>query len=217
MEYLPAPDRREEIDAFNKRIADFTGLSPAGRGRLEVGWGCDIKKLYAGVEQPKYYDPNGKYYGLPYYVLEVWQPSEVYDRTEWAQLRYEGGIDVLGPFPRAGVWDLFKICRRDDLTPMPLGEEIFAIVRAWKFNATRPEARQRAIAEYKRFNEEMQARRESAFQTYRNELLGDLEAEFKKEETAPVSSFSKEVREAGVGDVPAGFTRSDSGLIIPQQ
>lgn len=221
--YEPAPNSQDEIDKFNRRIADITGLSPIGEGFLRVGWGMDIVGFYGGEEQIKYLDPNGKYVGLPYYVLESWDPSEVYNRFEWAQLRFEGGIDVLGPYPHNGVWRLFRICRRDDLSLMPLGDEILAIVQNWKHHATRPQAAQRAVADYKAFQESVRERRERAFEEYRNEMRAELAEELAKPElnaafTFPTANRSVNVAETKVEaaeEAPQGFKRSPAGLLIP--
>lgn len=214
--YEPAPAGKNAIERFNQQIADITKRSPIGEGWLRVAWGCDEKRYYGGVEMPMVYDPDGKYYGAPYWLLMVWVPSDVYDRREWAQLRYEGGIDVLGEYPRNGSWDLYRICRRDDLSMMPLGAEILEIVRFWRSTNEVPHARARAIADYKRFNEERLARREAAFEEHKAANREELARELAKPAVAAEFSFSKLVNEAGMDSVPAGFTRSKGGLIVPQ-
>lgn len=221
--YEPAPNSKEEIDKFNERIAEITGLSPIGKGFLEVRWGMDATKFYGGVEQIKYLDPNGKYVGLPFYVLETWEPSEVYNRLEWAQMRYDDGTDILGEFPRNGVWGLFRICKRDDLSQMPLNDEILEIVKNWRHHATRPQARQRAIADYIAFNEGIKERRERAFEDYRAELRAEIAEELAKPELEATFSFSTSGKSVNLAaetnenlpDAPNGFKRSESGLLIP--
>lgn len=219
--YEPAPQPKSAYDALNKQLAEITGLSPKGEGWMRCEWGMDATRYYGGRELPLVYDPKGKYWGINYNVLLVWVPSEVYDRLEWAQLRFEGGTDVLGPFPHAGSWDLHRVCYRaeldsnDDFEYMPLGEEILQIARQWREVNNQSGAKQRAVAQYKEFQKQTEERREAAFQKERQNIQEDLRKEFEKPDLT-LSSFSQTVREAGLNDVPSGYTRiSTNGIIVP--
>lgn len=215
--YETAPNSKEFIADFNEKIAEITGRSPIGEGFLRVEWAMDLNKFYGGALMPKYYDPSGRYYSTPYYVMECWSPSEVYDRIEWAQLRFEGGIDVLGPYPRNGVWDFFKVLKRDDLSFMPLGDEVLTIVRNWRLHSTRPQAAIRALEDYKRFNEEIKARKDAAIEIFRQETVEELIKELNKPDTNAAMSMptiiAKQKQTAGI---PSGSIETAGGLIVPQ-
>lgn len=215
LEYLPAPDSIEAIERFNASIALITGRTPTGTGFLRVGWGMDITKFYGGTEQVKYFDPNGRFVGLPFYVLEAWSAPEVYDPAEWQQLRYEGELDVLGAYPRTGVWDFLHVCRREDFTAQPLGEEILATCRNWRYHATRGDARRRALADYKAFQDKKKQLQQTAFEEYQAAQREELARELAKPETNSAFSLPS-VDTTAVADAPGYVRRTGSGLIIPE-
>lgn len=217
LKYEPAPHSKDEIKAFNFLLEGITGSNPAGTGGfLKVGWGMDEKRFFGGFEDTFVPDTFGKYTGTPYYLMLAWSPPEVYDRAEWNRLRFDGGSDVLGEYPRTGVWDLFKILRREDMSPMMLDGEVLGIARNWRHHSMRPHASQRAIEDYIEYQEKKQEMKAQAREEYNLNVLSELEREFAKPETETAFSFSESVREAGINDVPSGFTRHDSGLIVPQ-
>jgi hypothetical protein len=216
--YIPAPEKPADL---NKRLAEITGLSPIGEPYLRIVWGMDRKKFYGGVEQIEYVDPNGKYVGFPFFIAECWSPASVYSETEWNELRFADGVDVLGEFPRKGVWDYLSTIRNADYSYAP-AEKILEIAREWKFNSERPQAKQRAVADYIRFNQEKERRKKSALQEMRDQIKAELEWEFAKPVTNGEFSFSDKVRNIGMTKKEAravsvgnGMSQTSSGLIVP--
>lgn len=242
---------------FDKRLRSIVGTCPTGEPGFRFEWGCDRKKWYGGRENIAYFDPNGKYVGLPYFVAEGWTPPTVYDRGEWDAGRYgmliddmkwgpcrsaepvpcqapehfltrhgyhqvwDPSIDVLGPFPEKGVWDLIAFCHTPAPELRPLTpEELLNVAREWKHNRERPQAVQRIISDYMRFNDNILAMKEKAFEEAKGEHREMMARELAKPDTNRVNSFdtigaaprSKRQLEPGQSETPAGLIVPTSAL-----
>jgi len=185
--YLPPPEKPREWD---ERFRKLIGINAAtGEPWLRVVWGMDRKKFIAGVEEVWYIDPNGKYVGMPYLILEKWAPPQTYDRAEWEESRYDGTLDVLGAFPEKGVWDFLCTVRNEKMEP---GGWDMAYRRAEEavYNAEQPNARKRNIGlmidGYKK-RKEAQA---EAHKEYRRQVQDELINEITKGEPNAAFNFA---------------------------
>jgi hypothetical protein len=92
LQYLPPPEKPAD---FDKKFAEIVGINgETGLPWLRVVWGCDHTRYYAGEMHVWYIDPNGKYVGMPYWILENWAPPTAYSREEWEVERW--GCEVPG-------------------------------------------------------------------------------------------------------------------------
>lgn len=123
---------------FQAELLAICGLAPNNQPYLRFIWGMDSTEIWGKETVIRYPDSNTppKYVGLPFYVLEGWQASDVYNRKEW-----EDRQDFLGPFPRNGVYDFIEVLRGEDGEMIPLGEKALAMARSWRFWKTKPTKR----------------------------------------------------------------------------
>lgn len=125
MEYLSPPSIPE---FFTKELKNIVPKTPNGLPYLRFVWGCDRKEFINGEMLCRYPDSENKYVGAPFWFLEGWQPSDIYDEAEW-KLNEE----VLGEFPREGVWDFIAVVRTDDYKFLNLGHKALQMAREWRF------------------------------------------------------------------------------------
>lgn len=129
--YLRPPPRPHD---FDKKLKNIVGINDAtGQPWLRYVWGCDRKEFNAGEMIRRYPDPDGKYIGLPFWVLEGWQSPSVLDRAEWT-----ANEEVLGPFPENGTWDFIEVLRTEDYRFVPLGEKALQKAREWRIWKNKP-------------------------------------------------------------------------------
>jgi len=94
--------------SFKRKVTEICGKTPAGGPYLRVVWMPDQEMFACG-------DPHVPKYGeeLKYFMLENWLPPEFFGTPEqWSESRWhqeEDGswLDVLGEYPRRGLYGAF--------------------------------------------------------------------------------------------------------------
>lgn len=209
--YLPPPEKPRNFERDLERICGTN--ADTGKPNLRVVWGMDAKKFIGGREEVWYVDPNGIYLGMPYWIIEAWSPPTVYDPVEWEEQRYENGIDVCGPFPAHGVWDMLKILMDPNAKPEPI-ETAFAYAREWRHNRLRDNAKNRAVAEMIKFYHARQQRKAAAHQLLRDRVQQDLIREFEKPENTAASFASDIGDKAKRKQTLADYEITPAGLLV---
>lgn len=196
---LPRPPKPSWFDA---RLRDIGGVTADGRPRLRVIWGQDpdavsfragkVLPVYIGARWSQWMETkiagspvaqiweDEKWIGVPRWFVEIYEPPEDLDETDWDNHRYDfnvesGGelIDNLGPFPRAGRYIPFIRVEDKEGALAPLTEEVIAACQYFlklidlSAHDTPDWATQRRINEIARIEAEMEA-----------ELAADLVKEF---------------------------------------
>lgn len=132
---------------------------------------------------------------------------------------WDATVDVLGPFPEKGVWDLVAFCHKPapDFNPLSW-DEMLNLAREWKHNRERPNAVPRMIDDYMRFNDRVKAMRQKAFDERMGEHAEFLAEELARQDTNRVNSFDIEGATPSVvakRQIEPGMTETKAGLIVP--
>jgi hypothetical protein len=163
----PVPHR------LSKRVTEIGGLAENGQPLYRVMRGCE-RFTHIGGEW-KHYDASGNETGshiglervLKYpeakdrYIFEMWCPPENYgDEHKWkesfTQLINGQFVDTMGPFPRAGEYELVKVIETPSKRAfVPLTETICdALVSTAKLNRDLPARIRQEAARDRREREE---------------------------------------------------------------
>jgi hypothetical protein len=158
---------------LQKRITDIGGLAENGQPLFRVMRGCDRFTLIGG--EWKKYDKSGNYTGSHVglervlkhpeakerYIFELWCPPENYGTPEEWKERFTECIngqfiEVLGPFPREGEYELVRVLKTPEKGAfVPLTEAICdALVATAKLNRELPARIKVAAAQDRREKEE---------------------------------------------------------------
>jgi hypothetical protein len=212
LEYLPPP---QDAAPFNKRMRDITewnhesGEDGEYKGMyLRFVWGCDRKEYNSGEWLRRYPDPDNKYVGLPFWVLEGWQTPDVLNRAEW-----DANEEVLGPFPVNGHWDYIETYRTDDFKFRPLGEAAMQKAREWRIwkHKRRPVMIDDLLEKMKR-HRQLKDKRFNEFKQKRYaQMMDDIIALDKKGDNPVSTSGSGNIHPE---KVPQGYRRTESGILI---
>lgn len=206
--YCPPPP----IDpAFQKQFERLVPICPNGKDRLiKFVWGNDRREWVNGVMSIRYTDMENepaKYVGRCGWVLEGWNPPDVYDREEWSAVEA-----FLGPFPESGVFDFLAYHEDEDGGFLPLDNSALERVRAWKWwqgegkkKSIEHLIRKRAL----RAQINLDRRREAA-EAVADEGAAQIMKEFEKAKDTPDAwSFADTVKSTN-------FTTTNSGIIVPK-
>lgn len=201
LEYLPAPER--PVD-FDKQLKQIVGLSPSGEPNLRFSWGNDVTEILDGYSMHRYPDPEGKYVGLPFWVLEGWQNPDVYDRAEW-----EANEELFGPFPTTGIWDFIAIVQDENKRYMPLGSFALQMARDWRF--WRSKTHQRVLDDLLLQRCKIRSLNEKRLA----EKKAELQDEFVRTFTNALDGVDNRKRTL-VSKIAGGvYQQTESGLLIP--
>lgn len=130
---------------------------------------------------------------------------------------WDATIDVLGPFPDKGVWDLVAFCHTPSPNFEPLTwDEMLNLAREWKHNRERPNAVQRIIGEYMRFNDQRKEMRRKAWIETKGKESEFLAIELAKPDTHAVNSFDTIGPAPKAKNIAPGMTQTPAGLIVPK-
>lgn len=203
LRYEPAPSIPKW---FLKEMKALVPLNPHGEPFLRFVWGMDRTDWFDGVELPRYqdtfYDPP-KYRGREAWILEGWQPPDVFDRAEW-----EAQKDLLGDFPTKGVWDHLAIHANPDGSYRPLEQGAIDLVRSWAYWRGMP--RQRSIQFLIDQKRQRKAYNEAAKRARLENTIGEALIAFRRLfETEVEKAFSLPKSNAD------GTATTASGLIVP--
>lgn len=127
---------------------------------------------------------------------------------------WDSSIDVLGPYPERGVWDLVAFCHGQDLSPLT-PEKMLNLAREWKHNRERPQAVKRMVDDYMRYKDGVQARRTAAWLERKGEEQEFLAEELAKPDTNPVNSFDTIGPAPRSKNVAPGMRQTAAGIIVP--
>lgn len=127
LQYLPPPAIEPWFTAeFEKRVP----LCANGKDRkLRFVWGCDRLEYCGGFWERRYEDSDHnppKYVGRARWILEGWQPSDIYDREEWERKSH-----LLGEWPSQGVFDFIAFHTTNDGGYLPLNQAALNHVKIW--------------------------------------------------------------------------------------
>lgn len=205
--YLPPPSVAKSFwDEFNKIVPICPGDST--QKILRYVWGCDRKTGVGEWERTRYADTAGKYVGMPRWVLEGWQSSEVYDRDDWEQ----NAKSVLGEFPNNGVWDFIEYHETPEGEFLPLDNSALERVRSWGFWRSKGHKRSSdhllAVLAAQDLKEQEAQRIEAEKVAFE---FGEEVTKILENDTQPVSTSGKGITTI----IPAGMKQTKAGLIIP--
>ncbi len=203
--YEPAPEKPE---GFDKRIEKIVGLCPNNTDPyIRFVWGMDATEKFGENLVPRYPDPDDKYVGLPFWVIEGWQSPDVYDRAEW-----ELHKEVLGEFPNRGVWDFIEVYRTPDYRMIPLGEGAFKKAYEWKIWKSKPKPRAVAdLLEYRNLTAEL---KDARWEMKKEEIFNQFAEDYDKAaiDGNKNADFSKNIL---TGKNVGNFRQRQSGLFVP--
>lgn len=203
LKYEPAPKRPDD---FNRRLKQIVGRCPTGEPYLRFSWGMDVTEILDGVEMHRYPDPDGKYIGMPFWVLEGWQSSDVYDRANWKQ-----NEDLLGPFPENGVWDFIATVQDEKKRFLPLGSFALSMARDWRHWRSKTKAR--VLEDLLKDRCKLQVLKEARWEDRKNEILETFIQDFSRAERGGYDPRNRSL----VGTISKGkYQESPSGLLIPK-
>lgn len=203
LEYQPAPEKPAD---FDKRLRQIVGLCPTGEPYLRFSWGMDVTEVLDGKILRRYPDPEGRYIGLPYWVLEGWQSPDVYNEEQWKQ-----NEDLLGPFPANGVWDFIAIVQDEKKRYMPLGSFALKMARDWRHWRSKP--RQRMLEDLLQDRCKLQVLKEKRWEERKQEILDTFVRDFSRADRGGYDPRNRTL----VGKITKGeYQQTASGLLIPK-
>lgn len=206
--YEPPPFVAQSFwDEFNKIVPD----APCGNGvkMLRWEWGCDRLEYCAGHWERRYGDTDNepaKYVGRTRWILEGWQSPDVYDVVEWKKDEH-----LLGDFPRNGVFDFLAFHTDNQGGYLPLDESALNHARIWAH--WQGQGKKRSVEEllaakhalwHQRYVEREKAKEKVAL------AFGERVVKHLENDTNPVSTVG-----ANPLTLPPGFTKTSSGIIVP--
>lgn len=202
LEYQPAPSRPHD---FDKRLASIVDRCPTGEPYLRYSWGMDVTEILDGNILRRYPDPEGKFIGLPFWVLEGWQSPDVYDEKQWRE-----NEEILGPFPANGVWDFIAILQDEKGRFLPLGSFALQMARDWRHWRSKPTPR--LLEDLTKQRARTQVLKEKRWEARQEEILENFVRDFTDEERG-----GRETRNlTEVAKITGGkYQQSPSGLLIP--
>lgn len=205
LEYLPPPRKPE---GFDRKLAEIVGINPAtNEPWLRFVWGCDrLDWTPPGQDlMRRYPDPDDKYVGAPYFILEGWQTPEVLNREEW-----KAGESLLGPFPERGTYDFIETLRDENFEMLPLGDLALQKAASWKFWKNKPKkvAIDQLLARMHMARELKAVRKKAAADKIWEQFQEDYAHAYEKKDRNPDSSLPS------LPPLQKGETRTPAGLIV---
>lgn len=201
LKYGRPPDvAREYIDRELGKIAGIN--QQTGKPYLRFVWGMDRLEWCNGEQIRRYPDPEGKYVGMPFWILEGWQSPSVFDRLEWA-----ANESTLGPFPEQGEWDFVDVIRTSDGKFLNLGPRALEIARNWRYWRQQPRkvAIEHLMEGRRRLSSLREMRAREAMDKIFAEMTEEVDRAMSKPQNSAYSLPSKPKKEEN---------RTPSGLII---
>lgn len=198
--YEPAPPVPE---GFDEKLRRIVGVCPNQVDTyIRFVWGMDRMEQFGEKLLPRYPDPDDKYVGLPFWVLEGWQSPDVFDKAEW-----EANKHILGEFPRNGVWDFIEVHRTKDYRFLPLGTHSLKLADNWKFWKSKP--KKRAVSDLLEQRQKIAELKEKRWEAKKAEICSEFVEDYQKAYDAgdKAPEFSK--------NLMTGFKTTESGILIP--
>lgn len=210
LQYEPAPAISKE---FTREFNKLVPLSPNGTERLlKFVWGNDRKEYVAGVNICRYGDTDNdppKFQGRCRWILEGWQPPDIYDPIEWDVCK-----GLLGPYPTNGYWDFLAYLEdaKQGFISLEDGRAL-EMVRSWLWH--RGEGKKRSIEhlmEQRAIRRQLaDARKKEAAEAVAMKFGEDVVKEFEKAKNTP-NAFADQVKTVFGG----AYETTASGLIVPR-
>lgn len=207
--YEPVPVISKE---FIKEFKRLVPMSPNGKDRmLRFVWGNDRKEYIAGQWTCRYGDMDNipaKYQGRCRWILEGWQPPDIYDKAEWVACG-----SLLGEYPANGVFDFLAYHVDDADEYLPLDESALKRVRSWLWWQGQGKKRSiQALMEAKVTRRTLQdQRRKEAADAVAQKFGEDVVRCFEAAKNTP-DAYSLPLTKVMDGK----FEQTPSGLIIPR-
>lgn len=200
LEYIPAPVISKEF------TAEFERLVPLQDGirKLRFEWGMDRLEFCGGHWERRYGDTQNtppKYVGRDCFVIEGWQPPDIYNREEWDRQSH-----LLGAWPENGVWDFIAFHADNQGNYLPLDQSALNHVRIWAH--WQGKGRQASVQELLEAKHEL---RKNRFKE-RKEASERVSTAFGER---VVKHFENAVNAVSTVGKPPGFTETPSGILIP--
>lgn len=195
-------------DWFTTEFEKLVPMSPNGKDRmLRFSWGCDVLEYIAGFWERRYGDSDHtppKYVGRCRWVLEGYQPPDIFDEDEWKKDEH-----LLGPFPRTGSWDFIAFHVNNEQGYLPLDQSALNHVQIWAHWQSK--GQKRSVEELLAAKHAMWAKRQqerddhaaTVAQTFGENVVKEFE---KASETPSAFSLPK----------TDGYETTASGILIPK-
>lgn len=203
LEYMPPPTRPAD---FDRQLKNIVPRCPTGETYLRFSWGMDVTEILDGKVLRRYPDPDGKYVGLPYWVLEGWQSPDVYDEKQWRE-----NEDLLGPYPISGVWDFIGVVKNAKGEFVNLGGFALQMARTWRFWQSKPRAR--AIEEVMKERCKLQVLKEQQADEHKQQIMDEFIRDYSRAERGGYDPRNRKL----IGTISKGeYQQTPSGLLIPK-
>lgn len=210
LQYEPAPAISKE---FTREFNKLVPMSPNGKDRLlRFVWGNDRKEHVAGINVCRYGDTDHnppKYQGRTRWILEGWQPPDIYDREEWRACG-----QLLGEFPANGYWDFLAYLEDDEQGFVSLEDgRAMQMVKSWLW--WQGEGKRRSVEhlmEQRVLRRTLQEQRQREAADAVAEQFGeDVVREFEKAKNTP-DAFGDQIKKTFGG----AYETTASGLLVPR-
>lgn len=205
LEYVPAPAISEEFTREFERIVPLKD----GIRQLRFVWGMDRLEYCGGHWERRYGDTDNnppKYVGRERWVIEGFQPPEIYNRAEW-----EAKEHLLGPWPVNGVWDFIEFHVSNNGGYLPLDETALNHARIWAY--WQGKGRKASVEELLGAKLEVRKRRYQE----RKEAADKVSTAFGERVVQHFENATDAVTTVGKNPLtlPPGFSKTTGGIIIP--
>lgn len=192
-------------DEFNRIVP----LSANGVDRkLRYVWGNSRTEYVEGQQVVRYADLDNhpaKYVGRCRFLLEGWQSPSVYDQAEWEKYK-----DILGEWPRNGVWDFIEVHEDAEGNYLPLDHTAIERVKSWAFWNSKDRARSiEFLLEQRALRLALQAERDRIAAQKVSAQFGEEVVKVLENNKNPVHSLPAQKQEIG------GFKKTQGGILIP--
>lgn len=203
LEYQPAPAVSAD---FYKQLKVIVPKCPNNIDLyLRFSWGMDVTEVLNGQIVRRYPDPEGKYVGLPFWVMEGWQAPDVYDEEQWRQ-----NEELLGPYPANGVWDYIAIVQDDEGRFLNLGARALQMAREWRH--WKSKSNKRALEDLLQRRCVSQVLKEKRFAAHKEQMLDEFVRDASRVERGGFDPRKRTL----IGKITGGgYQQTENGLLVP--
>ncbi len=195
---------------FTEEFEKLVPLSPNGVDRLlRWVWGCDRTEFCGGYFERRYGDTDNdpaRYVGRCRWILEGYQPPDIYNREEWDRQAH-----LLGPWPESGVWDFVAFHTDNQGGYLPLDQSALNHVQIWAHwqgKGRKASVEQLLGAKLELRKKRYKERKEASEKV--SMAFGERVVQHFETARDVVSTVGKNPLK-----LPPGFSKTSSGLIIP--